>query len=85
MVFVVLIIFGCVLHGFYRFVDIWLCVAWVLSCSWYSIVCCMGLVVLLIFDYVLNGSHRFVDIFSCVSVCESVCVCLCVAWILSSC
>ena len=25
-----LLIVGCVLHGLYRFVDIWLCVAWVL-------------------------------------------------------
>ena len=31
MDFVGLLIFGCVLHGFYRFVDICLCVAWVLS------------------------------------------------------
>ena len=31
MGFIVLLIFGCVLHGFYRFVDVWLCVAMVLS------------------------------------------------------
>ena len=31
MGFIALLVFACVLHGFYRFVDIWLCVAWVLS------------------------------------------------------
>ena len=30
--FIALLIFGCVLHGCYRVVDIWLCVALVLSC-----------------------------------------------------
>ena len=30
MRFIVLLIFGCVLYGFHRVVDIWLCVAWVL-------------------------------------------------------
>ena len=41
MGFIALLIFGCVLHGFYGFVDIWLCF--------------MGFSGLLIFDCVLHG------------------------------
>ena len=48
MGFSVLLIVDCVLHGFYRFVDISLC--------------CMGFIVLLMFDCVLHGFYRFVDI-----------------------
>ena len=55
MGFIVLLMFACVLHGFYRFVDIWLGVALVLSCSGYLIVCCMGFNVLLRFDCALHG------------------------------
>ena len=62
MAFIALLVFACVLHGFYRFVDIWLCVAWVLSFCWYLLVCCMGFIGLLIFGRVLHGFHRFVDI-----------------------
>ena len=59
---IVLLIFVCVLHGFYRVVGIWLCAAWVLSCCWYLIVCCIGYIVLWIFGCVLHGFYRVVDI-----------------------
>ena len=62
MGFMVLSIFDCVLHGFYHVVDMWLCVAWVLSVCWKLIVCHMGFSVLLIADCVLHGFYRFVDI-----------------------
>ena len=60
----VLLIFDCVLHGFYRVVDIWLCVALVLSCCCHVVVCCMNFIVLLICGCVLHG---FIDllIFGC--------------------
>ena len=64
MGFIGLLIFGCVLHVFYRFVDIWLCVAWVSSVFdiW---LCCMGFIRLLIFGCVLHGFYRLL-IFGCV-------------------
>ena len=52
-----LLVFACVLYGFYSFVDIGLCVAWVLWFCRYLIVCCMGFSVLLIFDCVLHGFY----------------------------
>ena len=48
MGFIVLLICGCVWQGFYRFVDIWLCVA--------------GFMVFLIFDCVLHGFCCVVDV-----------------------
>ena len=54
MGFVVLLIFGSVLHRFYRFVDISLCVAWVSVFCGYLVVYCMGFIALLV--------YRFVDI-----------------------
>ena len=68
-----LLIFSCVLHGFCHFVDIWLCIAWVLSCCWYLVVYSMGFIALLIFGCVLHGFYCFVDIW------------LCIAWVLSLC
>ena len=56
---IVLLIFGCVLHGFDRVVGNWLCVAWV--------VCCTGLVMSLISDCVLHGFYCVVDIWLCVA------------------
>ena len=46
--FTVLLVFDCVLHGFYRFVDISMCTD---DC-----------IVLLVFDCVLHGFYCFVDI-----------------------
>ena len=57
-----LLIFGCVLHVFCRFADIWVCVPWVLSFCSYLVVCCIFVIGLLIFGCVLYGSYRFVDI-----------------------
>ena len=73
MGFIVLLIFDSVLHGFYCFVDIRLCVAWVLSFCGYLVVCCMGFLGLLIFGCVLHVFYGVVDIR------------LCVAWVLSCC
>ena len=62
---IVLLIFDCVMHRFYRFVDIWLCVAWVLLFCVYLVVYCVGLGGLLIFGCVLHGVCRVVDIWLC--------------------
>ena len=75
MCFIVLLIFGCVLHSSYRVADSSLCIAFILSlCAyfivhcmglvfcWYLIVHCMGFIVLLVFDCVLHGFRCFVDI-----------------------
>ena len=55
MGFIALLVFACVLYGFYGFVDIWLCAAWVLSVCLYLIVCCMGFSVLMTFGCVCMG------------------------------
>ena len=60
MGFIVLLIFHCVLHGFYRFVGI-------------LVVCCMGFTVLLIFGCVLHGFYCFVDSWLCAAWVLSVC------------
>ena len=72
---IVLLVFHCALHGFYRSVGISMCIAlflsvcWyftvyclVLSRSWYLIVYYMGVIVLLIFNSVLHGFNRVVGI-----------------------
>ena len=59
-----------VLHRFYRvvdrFVDIWLCVARVLSCCWYLLVL-HGFIVLMIFDCVSHVCYCVVGIWLCVA------------------
>ena len=52
MGFIILLIFGCALHGFHRSVDILLCYR--------------GFIVLLISGCALYGFYRVVDIWQCV-------------------
>ena len=54
--------FHCVLHGFYCFVDIWLCITLVLSFCWYLVVYSMVFIALLIFGCVLHGRYLYSSI-----------------------
>ena len=62
MGFIVLLVFAYVLYGLYRFVDILLCIAWVLSLCWYLMVYCTDFIVLLVLEYVLHRFWRVVGI-----------------------
>ena len=55
---ILLLIFGCVVYGFHRLADMWLCV---------------GFIVLLIVDCVLHGLRRVVDMWLCVAWVVSCC------------
>ena len=59
-------IFGCVLDGFYRFVDILLCVAWVLLVYSYLLVYRMGFMILFVFNCASHGFYQFGD--SCLGI-----------------